>query len=86
MAKIVKISSKGQITIPKEIRETLGVKEGASVVFDIRDKEVVLRGIPTGHARKLKGVFRNYVKEETTTEYVKERVKEEVARAAAKEG
>ena len=36
------ISSKGQITIPKEIREVLGVKNGDKVTFVVIDNEVKL--------------------------------------------
>lgn len=34
-----KITSKGQVTIPKEVREALGVKEGDSLVFEVEDGE-----------------------------------------------
>ncbi|MGH3089442.1 MAG: AbrB/MazE/SpoVT family DNA-binding domain-containing protein [Rubrobacteraceae bacterium] len=37
MAVKAKITSKGQITIPKEVREALGVKEGDSLVFEVED-------------------------------------------------
>lgn len=36
------ITSKGQITIPKEIREALGVKEGVKVVFIQEGQKVVM--------------------------------------------
>jgi len=38
-----RISSKGQITLPKAIREALGLRPGEEVVFELRDDEVVLR-------------------------------------------
>lgn len=37
MAAKAKITSKGQITIPKEIREALGAKEGDSLVFEVEN-------------------------------------------------
>lgn len=37
MALRAKITSKGQITIPKEVREALGAKEGDSLVFEVED-------------------------------------------------
>jgi AbrB family looped-hinge helix DNA binding protein len=37
------ITRKGQVTIPKAIRERLGVKEGEKVLFVMRGEEVVLK-------------------------------------------
>jgi AbrB family looped-hinge helix DNA binding protein len=37
------VTSKGQVTIPKKIRDFLGIKPGASVDFELReDRQVVL--------------------------------------------
>lgn len=38
-----KVTGKGQITIPKEIRETLGVKYGDRVDFIEKNGEIVLK-------------------------------------------
>lgn len=38
-----RISSKGQITLPKSIRETLGLGLGEEVVFEVRGSEVLLK-------------------------------------------
>jgi len=37
------LSEKGQIVIPKDIREYLGLKPGSEIVFEIRGKEVVIK-------------------------------------------
>ncbi|HLJ82501.1 MAG TPA: AbrB/MazE/SpoVT family DNA-binding domain-containing protein [Ktedonobacterales bacterium] len=37
------ITSKGQITIPAEIRDSLGLKQGDKVAFVIEDHQVLLR-------------------------------------------
>lgn len=39
----MRITSKGQITIPKSIRQRTGMHPGANVEFDARGDEVVLR-------------------------------------------
>ena len=39
------ITRKGQVTIPKAIRDRLGVKEGEKVLFVMRGEEVVLKVI-----------------------------------------
>lgn len=40
MQKQAKITSKGQITVPREVRHALGVKPGDSLIFE-RDGEIV---------------------------------------------
>jgi antitoxin PrlF len=37
------ISSKGQVTVPAEVREQLGLETGAVVLFDLRKDGVLLR-------------------------------------------
>lgn len=37
-----KISSKGQVTLPREIRERLGVQDGDRVRFEVENGVVVL--------------------------------------------
>lgn len=37
------IGQKGQVVIPKDIREYLGLSKGNKVVFEIRDKEVIIK-------------------------------------------
>jgi len=38
-----KIGPKGQVVIPKEIREKLGLRSGVEVIVELRGKEVVIR-------------------------------------------
>jgi AbrB family looped-hinge helix DNA binding protein len=40
---MVKVSSKGQIVIPKDIRKKLGVKTGEKLLVLSRDREILLR-------------------------------------------
>lgn len=37
-----KMSSKGQVTVPKAVREALGIKEGDAVVFRVEGNRAVL--------------------------------------------
>jgi len=43
MTTISKVTSKYQATIPQEIREFLGVRQGDAVAYEIEDGEVKLR-------------------------------------------
>jgi AbrB family looped-hinge helix DNA binding protein len=38
-----RISSKGQITVPVEVREKLGLKPGTPVVFELREGGAILK-------------------------------------------
>ena len=46
MQKIVKVTRKGQTTIPAEIREQLGIKEGDKLAVEAIDKKIVFKQIP----------------------------------------
>ena len=40
---VIKVSSKGQIVIPREVRKKLGVKSGEKLLVLTRDGDIVLR-------------------------------------------
>ena len=54
MQREAKITSKGQITVPREVRHALGVKPGDKVVFEQNGKEVSVRPV------RSKSVFAKY--------------------------
>ena len=37
------MGEKGQVVVPKDVREHLGLKPGSEVVFEVNGKEVVLK-------------------------------------------
>jgi len=39
----MRVGDKGQVVIPKEIREQTGIREGAEVVVEARDSSVMIR-------------------------------------------
>lgn len=41
-----KVTSKGQVTVPKAVREALGIKEGDEIVFRVEGKRAVLARTP----------------------------------------
>jgi AbrB family looped-hinge helix DNA binding protein len=43
----VKIGPKGQVLIPKVIRERYGIKEGGTVIIELRPEGILLRGRPS---------------------------------------
>ncbi|HET9612153.1 MAG TPA: AbrB/MazE/SpoVT family DNA-binding domain-containing protein, partial [Acidimicrobiales bacterium] len=41
-----KLTSKGQVTVPKAVREALGLKEGDDVIFHVEGNRAVLARTP----------------------------------------
>lgn len=53
-----KVTSKGQITIPQEVRQEMGVRAGDRVLFSIEhDGSVVIRKVPTRSLDDLVGLL-----------------------------
>ena len=44
------VSEKGQIVIPKDVREYLGLKSGSEIIFEVKGRVVILK--PKKSARK----------------------------------
>ena len=42
----MRVTEKGQVTIPKELRDELGITEGTEVVFEHAGDALVLRKVP----------------------------------------
>lgn len=59
-----KIGPKGQIVIPKIIRDYLGIKPGDTVVMEVREGEIVI--IPGKSPREFVEGFCSVVKEKLT--------------------
>lgn len=50
-----RVGAKGQVVIPKELRDQLGIEPGDAVNFWLHDDHVALR--PADHRRPLRGRF-----------------------------
>ena len=46
---VAAITAKGQITLPKAIRQALGVDVGSKVAFDFVGDKVIVSRVPTAH-------------------------------------
>ena len=79
------VSSKGQITLPRFVREALGLKAGSTVMLELFDGQVRLKPVPAGTARRLAGSLKRYARP-GSVQSVRTHVKRKVARAAASEG
>ena len=81
-----KLSSKGQITLPKSVRQALEIRAGDRVQFEMDDDTVILRAMGPSTAEALAGSLRRYAGHRPAGGRVRKKVMQEVARAAAKEG
>jgi AbrB family looped-hinge helix DNA binding protein len=54
---IVKTYPKGQVVIPKEIRERLGIKPGKALSLDLVDDHIEIRPLPDDPIEFLTGMF-----------------------------
>ena len=55
---IVKTSAKGQIVVPKEIREKLGIAPGKKVLFRIVDNHAEIIPLPDDPIKALRGMLK----------------------------
>jgi len=55
---IVKTSTKGQIVIPKEVREKLGITSGKKVLFRVVDKHAEITPLPDDPIKAMKGILK----------------------------
>ena len=54
---VATLTSKGQITLPKPIRQALGVDTGGKVAFDLRGGEVIVSRADAEHEDPAIGAF-----------------------------
>jgi AbrB family looped-hinge helix DNA binding protein len=56
MPTMTTLSSKGQLVIPKEIRESLGIEAGTRIAMTVEDDKIILRPATTRLLDKLYGI------------------------------
>jgi AbrB family looped-hinge helix DNA binding protein len=54
---LARITSKGQVTIPKQVRERLGVEPGDALDFQFEDGRLEIRPVRRRHLAKFRGLF-----------------------------
>jgi AbrB family looped-hinge helix DNA binding protein len=53
-----RVSSRGQLALPKEVRDQLGLGEGVCLTVRVEGDEVILRKVVTGDWRQWEGHFK----------------------------
>ncbi|MBF8675297.1 type II toxin-antitoxin system PrlF family antitoxin [Pseudomonas fulva] len=54
---IATLTSKGQVTLPKSVRQLLGIDAGGKIAFDVRGGEIVVSRVETAHEDPAIGAF-----------------------------
>ena len=81
-----KISKKGQITIPKPIREKLKIEKEGGILFLIEDNEIKLKGVPGSPARDLAGSLKKYAEDYVPLKTIRNKIKGKIADEVVREG
>jgi AbrB family looped-hinge helix DNA binding protein len=81
-----RVSRKGQVTIPKPIRERLKIQNEGGVLFLVEDNEVKLKGIPGAPATVLAGSLKKYVKGHVPLATIRKEMQGKIAHEIAAEG
>jgi antitoxin PrlF len=71
-----RVGAKGQVVIPKELRDELGIEPGDEVSFWLHDDHVAVR--PAGPRRPLRGRFRgSHLVDELAATRTADRIRED---------
>ena len=81
-----RISKKGQVTIPKPIREKLNIENEGGLLFLVEDNEVKLKGVPGVQANRLAGSLKKYAREYAPLNKIRKRIKGKIVDEIASEG
>jgi len=75
---LAKVTTKGQITIPKPIRDLLELKEGSKIIFIQKGKDIIIQNSAMLALEKIQNAFEGEAKrlgletEEDVVEMIKE--------------
>ena len=78
-----KITSKGQITLPKEVRKLLNVQKGNVIVFEKENDKIVIK--PGRTLRDFKGLLKSINKGENFDE-IRKKVKKSIGKRVIQGG
>ncbi len=80
-----KMSKKGQVTIPKPIREKLNIENEGGLLFLVEDNEIKLKGVPSVQANRLAGSLKKYAREYAPLNKIRKNIKGKIADEIATE-
>ena len=78
---VATLTSKGQITLPKPIRQVLGVDTGGKVAFDLRGGEIIVTRVDPEHEDPAIGAFLRLLEADIRAGHHLQSLPEDLARA-----
>ena len=81
-----KVSKKGQVTIPKAIRESLKLKNEGGVLFIVKNGNIQIKGVPGAQADSLAGSLRKFAKKYVPLNEIRKKIEGQIVDEAAGEG
>ena len=72
MTKIVKLSSKYQVVIPREARKKLGLRAGDQLAVEVEGEKIILRPRPKNYTNYMLGLGKEIWEGIDASEYVRE--------------
>lgn len=81
-----KMSKKGQVTIPKPIRQKLKIENEGGVLFLVENNEVKLEGVPGATADLLAGSLKKYAQQHVSLDKIRNEIAGDIADEIAAEG
>ena len=81
------LTSKGQTTIPREIRKLLGLKENDRILYEVEDGNVIIKPAPAVH--ELYAIFKSRIRRKgppPTKAQMRAAVERDIARRWKKKG
>jgi AbrB family looped-hinge helix DNA binding protein len=81
-----RMTRKGQITIPKPIRQKLNIENEGGVLFLLEEDEVKLKGVPGAKAHILAGSLKKYASRHVPLNAVRKKIRGDIADEIAAEG
>ncbi len=74
-----RLSPKGQVTVPRKIREKLKINGGGGVLFVMEGDDVKIKGVPGESADQLAGSLKKYAKEHVSLNVIRKKVQHDIA-------
>ena len=84
---LAKVTSKGQITIPKSVRDMLNIKDGSKIIFLQKDNDIIIKNSAMIALEKIQKAFEGEAErlgletEDDVVQLIKEYRKEKKERA-----
>ena len=71
MTEYVSLSTRGQLVIPKEARDKMGLQPGDKLTYDVTPDKITFRKTPKSYTEYMLGLHKEVWQDEDSEEYLK---------------